>query len=239
MRPRRDSVAELRVTANSIAGAAGYAGRGIYIDAAERLAPGRTALVVVDMQNDFCAPGGYIAGIGRDVASQGAIVAPLVTLIAAARAALVPVLWLTACYEDERVPPAMLAQKRRMGVGAICCARGSWGGDFFGVRPAEGEAVFEKHTYSGFSNPGFEAHLRARGIETLLFCGVQTNICVESTLRDAHSRGFYVALAADAVASHTPHLHEATLANVRFLLGDVLTSTEIAQAWTKATAAAE
>ncbi|HEY1720627.1 MAG TPA: cysteine hydrolase family protein [Magnetospirillaceae bacterium] len=216
-----------------------YASKTLYPDIADRLAPRHTALVVVDMQNDFCAPGGYIEGIGRDVTNQAAILPPLTALIASARETGVPVVWLTACYEEELLPPSMVAQKRRMGVKAICCARGSWGADFFGVRPVSGEAVFEKYNYTGFSNPAFETHLRERGIETLLFSGVQTNICVEATLRDAHSRGFYVAAAADAVASHTLPLHEATLANVRFLLGDVLTSTDATTIWTKATAASK
>lgn len=218
--------------------ASGYASKTLYLDPAERLSPKRAALVVVDMQNDFCAPGGYIEGIGKDVSSQATIVAPMNRLIAAARAAGVPVIWVAACYDEAMLPPSMVAQKRRLGVEAICCARGSWGGDFFGVKPVDGDAVFEKNNYSGFSNPAFERHLRARGIETLLFCGVQTNVCVESTLRDAHNRGFYVAVTADAVASHTPHLHEATLANVRFLLGDVLTSADVEALWANATALA-
>src|SRR5215468_2720199 len=89
-----------------------------------------------------------------------------------------------------------------------------------------------KHTFSAFSNPAFETHLRQRGVETIAFCGVQTNVCVESTLRDAHSRGFYVALIEDAVGSHTPQLHDATIANVRFLWGDVLQSHELIALWT-------
>ncbi len=217
----------------------GYASKTVYLDPAERLAPGRTAVIVVDMQNDFCAPGGYIDGIGKDVSTQASIVQPMTALIAAARAVGVPVVWITACYEENLLPPSMVAQKRRLGVEAICCARGTWGNDFFGVTPAGGEAVFAKNNYSGFSNPAFEQHLRTLGIETLVFCGVQTNVCVESTLREAHSRGFYVTVASDAVASHTAHLHEATLANVRFLLGDVVPSADIVVAWAQQHAAAK
>jgi ureidoacrylate peracid hydrolase len=217
----------------------GYASRDVYLELAQRLSPQRTALVVVDMQNDFCAPGGYIDGIGKDVSEIAAIVGPLNAVVDAARAAGVPVVWLAACYDERLLPPAMVAQKRRIGADAICCARGSWGFDFFGVRPAEGEAVFEKNNYSGFSNPNFDRHLRAHGIESLLFCGVQTNVCVESTLREAHSRGYYVAVVEDAVCSHTRPLHEATLANVRFLLGDVITSGDLQASWKPASALAK
>lgn len=210
----------------------GHASRRVTATIDERLAPGRAALVVVDMQNDFCAPGGYIAGaLGKDVSVLAPLVDPIATLLDGARDARIPVLWLVACYEEALLPPSMIAQKRRLGVEAICCARESWGADFFGVRPADAERVFEKSTYSGFSNPGLEPHLRGLGIEALVFCGVQTNVCVESTLRDAHGRGFDVAIATDAVGSHAAALHEATLANVRFLFGDVLTSEEVLAAW--------
>jgi ureidoacrylate peracid hydrolase len=209
-----------------------FASRSVLPGPPERLAPGRTALVVVDMQNDFCAPGGYIAGaLGKDVSGLATIVAPIQALLATARAGGIPVIWLAAFYEEELLPPSMIAQKRRLGIEAVCCRKGSWGADFFGVAPAEGEPVFAKHTYSGFSSPKLEPHLASLGIEALAFCGVQTNVCVESTLRDAHSRGFDVAAVSDAVASHAPQLHEATLANVRFLFGDVVTSADLMALW--------
>lgn len=216
-----------------------FASRSVLPGPTERLAPDRTALVVVDMQNDFCAPGGYIASaLGKDVSGLATIVPPLEALLAAARAAGVPVVWLAASYEEELLPPSMLSQKRRLGVDAICCRRESWGADFFGVRPAEGEPAFTKHTYSGFSNLKLELHLAGLGVEALAFCGVQTNVCVESTLREAHTRGFDVAIVADAVASHAPQLHEATLANVRFLFGDVVTSSDLLAVWAARDAAA-
>ncbi len=227
-----------RETSRETSIADGYASRAVLPTSGERLAPGRTAVVVVDMQNDFCAPGGYIAGIGKDVSGPAAIVPGVEAVLAGARRAGVPVAWLVARYEPELLPPSMTAQKRRLGIDAVCCASGSWGADFFGVRPAAGEPVFEKSTYSGFSNPAFEAHLRATGIEAIVFCGVQTNVCVESTLREAHSRGFDVALVGDAVGSHASALHEATLANVRFLFGDVIAARDLLDAWAERTAAA-
>ncbi|AZO81922.1 MULTISPECIES: isochorismatase family cysteine hydrolase [unclassified Bosea (in: a-proteobacteria)] len=208
-----------------------FASRGALTTVEERVAPQRTALIVVDMQNDFCAPGGYIDGIGKDVSGLAAIVPPLNGLLAQARRVGVPVVWLTACYEEHEIPPSMITQRRRIGASAVCCERGSWGAGFFGVSPEPGEVVFEKHTYSGFSNPGLGRHLQALGREALVFAGVQTNVCVESTLREAHSRGFDVAIVQDAVASHAATQHQATLANVGFLFGDVITAEVVARAW--------
>jgi ureidoacrylate peracid hydrolase len=198
---------------------------------AERLAPGRSALIVVDMQNDFCAPGGYVANLGRDVTACAAIVPAVNALVDAARADGVPVVWLTAEYEDADVPAPMLAKKREMGVAAVSCAKGTWGAQAFGVAPLEGEMAVVKHCYSGFMGTDLDARLTERGIATLVFAGVQTNVCVESTLRDAHSLGYYVVVARDCVASHMPAAHQATLDNVAFLFGDVAEGRAIGAAW--------
>lgn len=197
-----------------------------------KYAAGRCALVVVDMQNDFCAEDGYIAKLlGRDMAVFRSVAAGVEQALAAARAAGVPVVWLAARYEDDLVTAAMLRHKRERAIAATCCVRGTWGYDWFGVRPAAGEPAFEKHCFSGFGNPAFAAALDGLGVDTLLFTGVQTNVCVESTLRDAHTRGFHVALVEQAVGSHSPELHAATLANVRFLFGEVLDLGSLPSLW--------
>jgi ureidoacrylate peracid hydrolase len=199
---------------------------------AERLAPGHTALLVVDMQNDFCAEGGYIESVvGKNAAACRAVATPITDLVRAARAAGVPVFWVRADYRLEKLPASMAARFAAQGKGRICCEPGSWGAEFHGVAPAPGEVIVDKHCYSAFIGTDLAERLAARGIRTLVFAGVQTNVCVETSLRDAYSLGFHVAAAADCVASHTAELHEATLKNVRFLFGDVLSGQEIAALW--------
>jgi ureidoacrylate peracid hydrolase len=198
---------------------------------AERLDPAHTALIVVDMQNDFCAPGGYVSNLGRDVSACGEIVPAVNALVAGAREHGVPVIWLMAEYADAEIPVPMLAKKMEMGVSAISCARGTWGAAPFGVAPLPDEALVVKHCYSGFVGTDMEARLTALGASTLVFAGVQTNVCVDSTLRDGHSLGHYIVVAGDGVASHMPAAHAATLDNVRFLFGDVADSAAIVATW--------
>jgi len=199
---------------------------------AERLAPVHTALLVIDMQNDFCAEGGYIeAVVGKNAAACRAVGAPITALVHATRAAAVPVVWVRADYRLEKLPASMAARFAAQGNGRICCEPGTWGADFHGVAPAPGEAVVDKHCYSAFIGTDLGERLAARGVRTLVFAGVQTNVCIETSLRDAYSLGFNVVAAADCVASHTAELHEATLKNVRFLFGDVLSGREIAAFW--------
>jgi len=198
----------------------------------EKLQAPRCALLVIDMQNDFCAPGGYIDTVmGKSVETAGTVVEPVGRLVDAARAAGVPVVWVRADYSRDRIPASMQVKLVARGIEAVCCAPGTWGADWFGPRPADGEPIVTKHTYSGFHDTPLADRLQALGVQTLVFAGVQTQVCVESTVRDGHSRGYFCVVAQDAVASHTASLHQATLDNVRFLFGDVCPSTAVFAAW--------
>ena len=209
------------------------AGRDLPVGLDAKLEPRRCALLVVDMQNDFCAAGGYIdRTMGKDVTAAAAILPAVTALVARARAARVPVVWLRADYSHDRIVDSIAVMLLARGIGAECCKPGTWGFEWFGgLAPQAGEFVVTKHSYSGFIGTELEPVLAGLGRRTLVFAGVQTQVCVESTLRDAHSHGYFCVVAQDAVGSHTPALHAATLDNVRFLFGDVTTADTVASAW--------
>lgn len=209
------------------------ADRNLPLTPAARLEPGRSVLMVVDMQNDFCAPGGYIdATMRKDVTAAAAILPVVQSLVERARAAGVPVVWLRADYSHDRIPDSMAAKLVARGITAECCKPGTWGFEWFGgLQPAPGEAIVTKHSYSGFVGTDMQQVLARLGRPTVVFTGVQTQVCVESTLRDAHSHGHFCVAVQDAVGSHTPALHAATLDNVRFLFGDVCPAQDVLAAW--------
>jgi len=197
-----------------------------------KLVASNCALVVIDMQNDFCAAGGYIDKVmGKDVSAAASIVESLQALLGTARAAGVPVLWVYADYSHDTLPDSMRVKLKARGITAECCKPGTWGADWFGVAPLPAEHKVAKHTYSGFAGTTLEALLAELSVRTLVFVGVQTQVCVESTVRDAHSLGYFCVVPQDAVASHSPALHDATLHNIRFLFGDVCTSSDVTAAW--------
>jgi ureidoacrylate peracid hydrolase len=198
----------------------------------ERLEPARCVLMVVDMQNDFCASGGYIdRTMGKDVSAAAAILPRIQELVAQARMARVPVVWLRADYSHDRIPDSMAVKLAARGIQAECCKPGTWGFEWFGLEPAEGEPVVTKHSYSGFTGTNMREVLKTLARSTVVFTGVQTQVCVESTLRDAHAHGYFCVAVQDAVGSHTQALHEATLNNVRFLFGDVCAAADVTAAW--------
>lgn len=91
--------------------------------------------------------------------------------------------------------------------------------------------IIEKHRYSAFSGTKLNTVLRERSIKTTIITGVTTNICVDSTLRDAFNLGYYVVIPEDCVSANDPSLHDATIKNVELLLGDVTTSDILLSHW--------
>jgi nicotinamidase-related amidase len=179
----------------------------------EWVAPPRTALLVIDIQTDFAAPDGAMARQGADMAAIYPAVAKAGALAAAARAAHVPLVFsrvVTAPHLETAVERE--AKARRGDHGPGICVEGSPGAAFLAPLPEDDDLVITKHRYSLFAGNRLGEELKARGIDTLVLCGLTTECCVASTAWDAFERDFHVVIAADAVAAYQPALHRTTLA---------------------------
>lgn len=197
----------------------------------DRVAPAHTAVLVVDIQNDFCAPDGYIGQkFGCDEAANEALAARNVALTESARAAGALIVWIQAIYDPVYLSAPML-MKGGASNNEGRCIDGSWGAEFYKVAPKDGDLVIRKHRYSAFSGTALDNLLRRNGIRTTVITGVSTNICVESTLREAFNLGYYVVIPRDCVAGNNPALHDATLQNVEFLIGDVTNADDLMTLW--------
>jgi nicotinamidase-related amidase len=176
------------------------------------VAPPRTALLVIDIQVDFAAPDGAMARQGADMTRITPAVAQAQALAAAARAAHVPLVFsrvVTAPHLETAVE--WEARARRGDHGPGICVEGSPGAAFLAPLPQDGDVVITKHRYSLFAGNRLGEQLKARGIDTLVLCGVTTECCVQSTAWDAFERDFHVIIATDAVAAYQPDLHRAVL----------------------------
>lgn len=183
-----------------------------------------TALVVIDMQRDFLEPGGFGATLGNDVTRLQAIVPATKRLIEGCRAASIPVIHTRECHAPDLsdCPPAKQSRGKpslRIGdpgpMGRILI-KGEPGADIVpDLYPAPGELVIDKPGKGTFHATGFEAMLRERGITHLLFAGVTTEVCVQTTMREANDRGFECLLVEDATESYFPEFKAATLSMIR------------------------
>ena len=206
----------------------------------EILDPAHTALVVIDMQNDFCADNGYIHTTqGADMSGNKPLAARIGKMVEAAREIGVMVVWIKAIYDHDLLPAPMLTKMLAKGKGAVCCASGSWGADFYEIGPIDGEQVVEKRCYSAFHNTQMDDILRRRGIKSLVMTGVATNVCVESTLREAFFHGYYIVMPPDCVGSANAYLHEASIKTVEQIFGYIPQSDEVLGIWAGKSGAAE
>jgi ureidoacrylate peracid hydrolase len=207
--------------------------------------PCATAIVVVDMQNDFAAPGGMFDRAGIPIDGIQAIVEPVRLVIDAGRAAGMRVVFLkmqfAADLSDAGQPDAPNWIKHRpLGVGermqtptgvtGQILVEGTWNTEIVAtLTPEPDDIVVSKHRYSGFYGTDLDERLRAAGIDTLIFTGATTSVCVESTLRDAFYRDYHCVLLSDCTAEPIGSQlsrgnHEASLLVIETLFGWVADS---------------
>lgn len=196
-----------------------------------RIDPATTRLVVVDVQNDFLADGGWFANHGEDLGPMRQAVDKLLALLPVARAAGVRPIFVQAIYDLKWLSPPMLERHELVGLGTAHCQSGTWGADFYRVAPDEDDDVIVKHRYSAFIGTDLDPLLRAQGVENLVFTGVTTNVCVESTARHAYMLDYHVLVVSDCTASYRSAPHEAALDNIRRAFGRVVTADELVAAW--------
>ncbi len=197
----------------------------------EKLDPATTAVVVVDMQNDFCSAGGYLDKLGADLTAVGPAVEGIARLLHAARAAKVKVIHIQSWFDREYLNEPMIERLDRFGIQPYCVS-GTWGADFVDeLTPQEGEEVVIKHAYSAFHKTRLDEVLSSSGIRTLVLCGTATNNCVDGTGRDAFYAGYYVVLVPSAACAPTRELHEHAIATAKHGYAVIAEPEEIEKAW--------
>jgi nicotinamidase-related amidase len=186
--------------------------------------PDALALIVIDMQRDFLEPGGFGEALGNDVGRLAAIVPTVKRLIDGFRAAGLPVLHTMECHRPDLsdCPPAKRtrgAPRLRIGddgpMGRILISGEPGAAIVPELAPAPGEAVIEKPGKGAFYATGLSALLQERGIRQLVFAGVTTEVCVQTTMREANDRGYACLHAEDATESYFPQFKAATLEMIR------------------------
>ncbi len=189
-------------------------GRQVLDTLEELVFPQHTALIAIDVQNDFCHPDGKFAQAGKAVAHMAPAVERMLHLVHAAQARGIPVIFLrqVTLPGGKSDSPAWLRFKTRDGKAPDYALPGTFGWQFVdGLAPTDNDYVIEKFRPDGFRATYLDHALRARGIETVILLGTTTEGCVESTVRAASYHDYYVVVAADAVASPNIKLHENSL----------------------------
>jgi nicotinamidase-related amidase len=205
----------------------------------------RSAFIVVDMQNDFCAEGGWADHLGVDYRPDRAPIAPLRMLLPALRAAGVPIVWVNWGNRPDllNMPPNQLHLYKKTGIGiglgdplprsgARVLEKDSWAAAVVDeLEIAAGDVRVDKHRISGFSDTPLDSILKNLGCRTLFFSGVNTDQCVLHSLTDANFLGYGCILVEDCCATTSPDFcTKATIWNVQKCFGFVTSSQAILDA---------
>lgn len=198
-----------------------------------------TALIIVDMQNAYCSKGGYIDLVGFDVSGCPPVIEETARIAAACREAGIPVIYLQNGFSpDLREAPesapvwhksnALKFMRAHQSYAGKLITHGTWDHEIVPeLTPQPGDLIVPKARYSGFAGTALEQILAARRIRTLLVCGVATNVCVESTIRDAYHREFFPVMLADATMAAGPGTQQATEFNVQAFFGWLSSGAEL------------
>ena len=186
--------------------------------------PATTALVIIDMQRDFCEPGGFGETLGNDVSLLRSVIPPLQAVLTAFREAGLTVIHTREGHVPDLsdCPPAKLNRGEpslRIGdpgpKGRIL-VRGEYGHDIINeLAPLPGELVIDKPGKGSFHGTTFGAELEGRGITSLVVAGVTTEVCVHTTVREANDRGYDCLVLEDCVGSYFPEFHQMGLKMIK------------------------
>jgi ureidoacrylate peracid hydrolase len=184
-----------------------------------------TALIVVDVQNDFCHREGVFGKYREANLDQvQEAVENLTTLIGKCREREIPIIFIQTIHSIWTNSPTWLKRMEGSAEKMRICPPGEFGSQFYTVEPEKNDCIVTKHRYSAFVGTDLNLILRSKGIENILVTGVATNVCVETTARDGYNRDYNVFFVGDCCGAYDVSAHEATLNNIDKYFGTVVTS---------------
>lgn len=192
----------------------------------------RAAMIIIDMQNSFCRPDGRVAAIGLDTSACQAVIGACQEVLGLGRAAALPVIFTRYVYRPDYADGGVMVKHIMPELeGYAALQLGSDDADIVSeLAPAPEEIIVDKNRPSAFFNTDLEAILTRLGRDQLIVCGVTTNCCVESTVRDASHRDLQVFVVQDACAELEEERHTVSLRTMDMLFADVIDTATLKQA---------
>ena len=171
------------------------------------------AIIVIDVQNDFVAPGAPI-----ECSGAREIITPLKTLLEEGRRRGIPIIFTQEVHRKEQVDFGLELEYGE----PLHCLEGGRGAAFYkDLLPEEGDHIIQKRRYSAFFATDLDILLKGLGINTLILTGVATDVCVRATAQDAHQHNYRVAVVPECVAGTSRTRHEAALENIAYIFGEI------------------
>ena len=194
----------------------------------------KTALILVDLQNDFCHPAGMASKRGKNVHGFQDKLESMKSLLEAARVNNIPVIHAISEHSAWTESPSGKERfgRKDQGSDLSYCEPGTWGAEFYHYfTPESKEKIIVKHRYSAFLHTDLDLILRSKSIDHTIIAGAYTNVCIDSTARDAYMRDFFVTIPSDCVVSDNEQLHHYALELLKGTFAEVAHSSKIKKQW--------
>ncbi len=192
------------------------------------LLPDKTALLVIDMQNDFVSEKGYLGQKGQDLSMVRDTVPALTKLVEFFRQKRMQVIYTQTAHYRYTNTENWVSRTAQKSLDPSICIPGTWGAEIIDeLKPLENEAVVVKHRYDAFLDTDLHVILRAGGIENIIIVGTQTNLCVDTTARTSYMKDFVTVLAEDCISTPETQFHKPILDNFQKNFGYVMNSNQL------------
>jgi ureidoacrylate peracid hydrolase len=195
----------------------------------DQLKDRKAALIVVDVQNDFCHSQGAFGKRGIDLSPLEKPANNLLLLIDHCRKSNVPIIFVRTIHSGWTDADSWTGRLAGAGKEMLICRPDTWGAEFFKVEPRETDFIVTKHRFSGFVGTELDLVLRSRGIETLLMTGFTTNVCVETTARDGFNLNYRIILVEDCCGAFSAAEHASAITNINKYFGVVADSDSLGE----------
>lgn len=194
----------------------------------EKINPRTTALLITDMQRDYCCAGGVIDKMGFDFEIAKRLAPRLNDFVDRARKILKYIVHIKMAHIPELASSVLKEHYERVGLQREYNPSFS---EFYGIKPVAGEIVIPKFRYSAFVSTYLDKYLRANSIKTLVLTGVATNVCVESTARDGFMLDYHIVVASDLTEATEAGAKQWSLRNIETFFGEVVNSRKLLDCW--------
>ena len=197
----------------------------------DKINPKHTAILVIDIQDDFVNPEGILAKRGRNMSMINDVVEKLPTFLEQAKSLGVLTLYTQQIYDYDKLNP-LQKEQYDLDNKFVTCDKDTDGWKLYGITPGEND-VYVKYNYNVFSNPDLIKRLEENDIKTLVIVGVDTVYCLETAIRNGYDLGYKIVVPEDLVAGNAKHIemHNNTLIHVKKNYGVVSSSQEILDIW--------
>lgn len=190
----------------------------------------KTALILIDIQNDFCSIGGVLGKLGKNVKRVQSVMPNIHSILNYCRENELFTIFVKTVHGESTNAKHWIGRFGNS-VSSLGICETEWGQDFYEIQPVQGEPVITKNRYSAFQGTNLDLILRSKEINTILLCGFTASVCVESTAREGYMKNYRVITISDCTEAYEDHEYQSAVYHLKTYFGEVMHSNDLKVTW--------